>query len=141
MAKQGNRMSRVRVLIVILLLCVLAGGGEIAFFLGDRYALANLTVHETTPDQLAAAMQNDQFYSDYNEATLVVRGSVASLTGDGGGAVVQFQTQGGFTTQCQFDQYPATLHAGDMISVMTEGATAERLTTAVLLRGCILLGG
>lgn len=134
-------MNRVRVLIVIGALCALAGVGGIAFFLGDRYALANLTVRETTPDQLAAAMQIDQFYSDYNEDTLVVRGLVASLAADGGGAVLQFQTRGAFTTRCQFDQYPAAVHPGDTISVMTQGASAERLTSAVLLKGCSLLGG
>lgn len=134
-------MSRVRVLIVIGALCVLAGVGGIAFLLGDRYALANLTVLETTPDQLAAAMQNDHFYSDYNEDTLVVHGLVASMAGDGSGAVLQFQAQSAFTTRCQFDQYPATVHPGDTLSVVTEGATAERLTSAVLLRGCSLLGG
>jgi len=109
--------------------------------LGDRYALTNLTVLETTPDHLAAAMQNDHFYSDYNEDTLVVRGLVGSLTGDRTGAVLQFQTASAFTTRCQFDQYPATVHPGDTISVLTEGATAERLASAVLLRGCRLLGG
>jgi hypothetical protein len=134
-------MSRVRVLVVIGALCVLAGVGGIGFFSGDRYALANLTVQETTPDQLAAAMQNDQFYSAYNEDTLVVRGLVASLTGDGSGAVLQFQTQSAFTTRCQFEHYPTTVHPGDTISVLTEGATAERLASAVLLRGCSLLGG
>ncbi|HEV2006959.1 MAG TPA: hypothetical protein VGQ85_10125 [Candidatus Limnocylindrales bacterium] len=130
-----------RVLIVIGALCVLAGVGGIGFFSGERYALANLTVHETTPDQLAAAMQNDRFYSDYNEKTLVVHGLVASLTADGSGAVLEFQTPSAFTTRCQFDQYPATVHPGDTISVVTEGATAERLASAVLLRGCSLLGG
>jgi hypothetical protein len=134
-------MSSVRVLIVIGLLCVLAGVGGIAFYVGDRYALINVTIRQATPDQLAAAMANDEFYSDYIENTLVVRGVVASLTGDGGGAVVQFQTQGAFTTRCQFDQYPSTVHPGDMISILTEGAIAERLTSAVLLRGCSLAGG
>jgi hypothetical protein len=130
-----------RVLIVIGALCVLAAVAGIAFFSGNRYALANLTIQDATPDQLAAAMQNDQFYSDYNEDTLVVRGLVASLAGDGSGAVLQFQTQSAFTTRCQFDQYPATVHPGDTISVIAEGATAQRLTSAVLLRGCSLLGG
>lgn len=141
MTKQGNRMRPLRVLIVIGALCVLAGVGGIAFFLGDRYALTNLTVKETTPDQIAAAMQNDQFYSDYNEATLVVDGVVTSVHGDGGGGLVEFQTHGGFAMQCQFDQYPTTIHAGELISVMTEGAAAERLTAAVVLRGCLLMGG
>jgi hypothetical protein len=134
-------MSRVRVLIVIGLLCVLSGVGGIAFFLGDRYALINVTIRQATPDQLATAMQNDEFYSDYIQNTLLVRGSVASMSGDRSGGVLEFQTQGGFKTRCQLDQYPATIHVGDTISVVTQGATAERLTSAVLLRGCILLGG
>jgi hypothetical protein len=104
-------------------------------------ALDNLTVVEATPDQLAAAMQSDHFYADYNEHTLLVNGLVASLTSGGGGGELQFQTQGTFTTSCAFDQYPATVHAGDTIVVVTEGATAERLTSGVRLKGCQLLGG
>jgi hypothetical protein len=134
-------MSRVRVLIAIGLVCVLAGIAGIALYLGDRYALSNLTVRQATPDELAAAMQNDEFYTDYNENTLVVRGLVASLTGDGSGAVLQFQTDGAFQTRCQFDQYPSTVHPGDTITVVAEGATAERLTSAVFLKRCSLPGG
>lgn len=134
-------MSRVRVLIVIGLLCVLAGVGGIAFFLGDRLALLNVTIQQATPDELATAMANDEFYADYFENTLLVRGSVASVASDGYGGVIEFQSQGAFKTRCQFDQYPATIHAGDTISVVTQGATAVRLTSVVLLRGCILLGG
>ena len=134
-------MNRVRVLIAVGALCALAGVGGIAFLLGGSNALASLTVREATPDQLAAAMQMDQFYSDYNEDALVVRGLVASLAGDGSGAVLQFRTQSAFTTRCQLDRYPATVHPGDTISVMAQGATAERLASAVLLEGCSLLGG
>jgi hypothetical protein len=67
--------------------------------------------------------------------------SRGSLTSYGSGAVLKFQTQGGFKTRCQFDQYPTTVHPGDTISVVAEGATAERLTSAVLPRGCSLLSG
>lgn len=134
-------MSRLRVLIVIVALGALAGAGGIGFLVGNRYALDNLTVVDATPDQLAAAMQNDEFYSSYNEHTVLVQGVVASLTADGGGAMLQFQTQGPFTTRCHFDQSPATIHDGDTISIVAEGATAQRLTSAVLLAGCRLVGG
>lgn len=134
-------MSRLRVLIVIAALCALAGAGGIGFLVGNRYALANLTVVAATPDQLAAAMQGDHFYSDYNEHTVLVHGVVASLTSDGSGAMLQFQTQGLFTTRCHVDTYPATIRSGDTISVVAEGAAAQRLTSAVLLMGCRVLGG
>jgi hypothetical protein len=133
-------VTRLRVVILIGVLGLLAGVGGAAFFLGERAALDNLTVVDATPDQLAAAMQNDHFYADYNEHTLLVRGLVASLTSGGGGAELQFQMQGGFTTRCQFDQYPATVHPGDSVVVVTEGATAERMASAVRLKECRLLG-
>ncbi len=130
-----------RVVILIGALCgFVAAVGGIAFFSGERYALDRLTVYEATPGQLAAAMQNDEFYADYNEDTLVVRGQIASLTEDGVGAVMQFQTPGAFTTRCQLEHYPMTVHPGDTISVLAQGATAERLASAVLLRGCSLIG-
>jgi len=134
-------VTRLRVVILIGVLGLLAGVGGAAFFLGERAAVNNLTVVEATPDQLAAAMQNDHFYADYNFHTLLVHGLVASLTAGGGGAELQFQTPGAFTTRCQFDQYPTTVHPGDTVFVVTEGAIAERLTSAVRLKGCRLLGG
>jgi hypothetical protein len=134
-------MDRRRLALVIAVVCLVAGVGALGFLVGGRHALDNLTVIAATPDELAAAMQNDRFYADYNERTLVVQGVVASLTGDATGAVLQFQTQGAFTTRCRFDQYPATVHQGDTIRVVAEGATAERLPSAVLLTGCSVLGG
>ncbi len=109
--------------------------------MGNRYALDNLTVVDATPDQLAAAMQNDQFYSTYNEHTVLVQGVVASLTADGSGAALQFQTQGAFTTRCHVDTYPATVHPGDTISALRQGPRPSGSTSAVLLMGCRLLGG
>ncbi len=82
-------------------------------------------------------MQEDHFYSDYNERTLVIHGVVASLAG----GVLQFQAQNAFTTRCVFDHDPGTLQPGEPISVVAEGAAAERLPSAVLLRGCHLLAG
>lgn len=106
-------------------------------------ALSSPSIPRKRPEERRATVErvNDQFYSDYNEDMLVVRGLVASLTGDGGGVELQFQTQTALTTRLQFDKYPATVHPGDTISVITDGAIAERLTFAVLLRGCHLLGG
>ena len=133
-------MTRRRVVVVIGALVILSGVSAGAFLLGERHALGELTVVEATPDQLAAAMQDDRFYSAYSERTLLVHGLVASLTADGSGADL-LQTTGGFMAGCRFDGLPTSVHPGDMITVVTEGATAERLTSAVLLMGCRLPGG
>jgi hypothetical protein len=134
-------VTRMRVLVLLAALGVVAGVGSGAFFLGERMALNSLSIVEATPDQLAAAMRNDHFYADYNEHTLLVHGLVASVASGGGGGELQFQTKGAFTTSCAFDQYPGTVHAGDTIVVVAEGATAERLTSGVRLKECQLLGG
>ena len=39
------------------------------------------------------------------------------------------------------DKPSFAVHPGDTISILTEGASAERRTSAVLLRGCSLAGG
>jgi hypothetical protein len=118
---------------------VVIGTGAGAFFIGNGHALGALQIQRVTPDQMATAMQNDEFYSDYRESTLLVRGTVASIKANGSGATIAFKTSGTFTTSCQLSQYPTTVHAGDAVTAVTEGATAQRLTSGVSLSDCVLM--
>ena len=86
-------------------------------------------------------MQADRFYSDYNQDLVVVSGVVASFADGPGAATLQFQTSGPFRTRCQLGDHTQAVHPGDRVTVVAQGATTERLTPAVPLTGCRLVGG
>lgn len=134
-------MNRRRTVGVAALLAILAAMGVLAFLLGERQALTGLTVRQISPDQAAAAMQSDEFYSDYNETTLVIRGSVASIQANGDGATLQFATHSPFKTFCQLGPYPSSIHDGAMLTVLTEGASAQRQSSGVVLSSCSVISG
>ena len=69
---------------------VLIIAGVLAFWVGQQGGLDTLRVLQITPEQAATAMAHDEFYSDYNEATLVIRGSIASVKVNGVTATVEF---------------------------------------------------
>ena len=128
-----------RVVLTAAVVVVVIGAVAGAFFVGDGHALGALQIQQVTPDQMATAMHNDEFYSNYRESTLLVRGTVASIEANGGGATIEFKTSVTFTTSCQLSQYPTTVHAGDDVTAVTEGATAQRLTSGVSLSDCVLM--
>ena len=82
-------------------------------------------------------MDHDDFYSDYNEATLVIRGSIASVNTRGARATVGFVTAG-TVAQCQMNKPPPAFKVGSTITMVTEGSQAQRLPNGgVLLTDCI----
>lgn len=132
------RFIRLRI-IVPLIVIGLVGICLVSWFLGESHALGALTIRHATPDELATAMNADQFYSNYREASIVVAGPVASVATTGSSSTVTFTTHGAFGTQCQLRQGQPTVHAGDVITVVAEGYGAQRLSRAVLLTSCIVV--
>jgi hypothetical protein len=132
-------MARSRLLGLAGLVILLVGIGGAAFFLGNSIALGNLSVRRVSPDQAAEAMQNDEFYSDYREVTLLVTGTVVSERTTSGGTVIQLATTTTLKTYCQWSQSPSPLQDGETITVVTEGYNAVRLPSGVSLSDCIIL--
>ena len=132
-------MTRRRLLGLAGLLVLLMAIGGAAFFLGDSMALGHLSVHRVSPDQAAEAMQDDQFYSDYRDATLLVTGTVVSQRTTSGGTVVQLATTTTFKTFCQWSRSPSPLRDGETITAVTEGYGAVRLPSGVSLSECTIL--
>lgn len=132
------RMSRSRVLrnAALGVVVVLLGGGS--FFWGDRHALETHVITRATPDQLASAMQQDAFYSDYRGSTLLIDATIASVTDRAGATIVKLATTSPLTVLCNLDQAPAITHAGDAVTVVAEGAAAQRQSAGVLLQGCVI---
>ena len=109
-----------------------------SFFFGDVYALGNLGIRQVTPDQLAQAMKADEFFSDFREDTLLVRGQVASVYRVAGGTVLKFDTHHGMTTLCGLGHFPTGTLSGKIVTVVTEGAEARRISSGALLSNCVI---
>ena len=122
--------------LVVLLVVVIAGA---TLFLGDSVALSNLSVRRVSPDQAAQAMQNDAFYSDYRNATLVVTGTVVSARTTSDGTVIQLATTTAYQTYCQSSRSLSSLKDGETVTAVTEGYSAVRLPSGVSLSDCIFL--
>ena len=134
---QCGEMTKGRLLILVTVLTVL-GVAATSFFLGDAYAVGSLSVRQVTPDQLAQAMKADEFYSDFREDTLLVRGQVASVYGNAGGVTLVFLTSGGMKTLCGLAQHPSATLKGKTVAVVTEGANAQRILSGVFLGNCVI---
>ena len=130
-------MIKGRLLILVTVLAVL-GVAATSFFVGDAYAVGSVSVRQVTPDELAQAMKADEFYSDFREDTLLVRGQVASVYGNAGGITLVFLTSGGMKTLCGLAQHPSATLKGKTVTVVTEGANAQRILSGVFLSNCVI---
>ena len=119
------------VLIVIVLIVVTS------FFLGWRIALSSLTIKTVTPTQAANAMKNDNFYSTFNENTLLIHGVISSVTNQNSDKIIGLTSDSSFKTLCDLGNISSSLQKGDTVTVLAGGATAERQPAAVMLKHCI----
>ena len=109
-----------------------------AFLAGYAVAVSGLHVEHVTPDRLAQAMSADEFYSDFRHDTVIVRGTVASVSATGSTTTIVFQTAGAWRTECQTTDAGAATWAGDAVTLVAVAITAERLPCGVLLTGCAI---
>lgn len=130
-----TRSRLTRYAFIVVLLAVVSG---VFFFLGYQHAQRAISIKRVTPDQIAMAMADDHFFSDYGESTLVVHGTVASLRKDGGSLVIWLKVDSSYAAGCDLGRSAFLAHAGDAITVLAEGALAERETAAVMLRNCAI---
>ena len=118
------------------LVAVALGGGF--FFWGDKHALETLVITRAAPDQLANTMQQDAVYSNYRASTLLIDATIASVTDRAGATIVKLVTTSSFTVLCNLGQARATTRAGDAVTLVAEGAAAQRQPAGVLLEGCAI---
>jgi hypothetical protein len=89
-----------------------------------------------TADDIARAMQEDHFFSDYDQDTLLVRGTVGSVTRQNNDLLVELDTSIETYVLCDLGTASPKLQAGDTITVTARGADAQRASSAVLLMNC-----
>jgi hypothetical protein len=120
------------------LLVVLGVVGAGAFVLGGIQSAKAMKVTRATPHQLAEAMKDDRFYSDYGKSALLVTGTVASVARTSGHLVVALRTDSAYGASCELGVSAVAPRLGEMFTVLTVGQAAERLPADVLLRGCVV---
>jgi len=124
---------------LIILVLVLIVVGFASFFLGSKHAVESMTIKRVTPTQIAEAMKGDHFYSDYKENTLLVKGTISTVSQSNGDLVVGFKTSSSYGALCDFGNSGVSFRTGGTITVLAESGPAERQPSAVLLKGCVLL--
>ena len=127
-----SKNLQVLVLVIVVILI-----GSIAYFLGDKHGVESMSIKQVTPNQIAEAMKGDHFYRDYRENTLLVKGTVSSVKQNNNDLVVNFKSNSTFGAVCDFGSSSATIHQGDIITVISEAGSAERQPSAVLLKNCV----
>ena len=79
----------------------------LAFFLGDKHATDGMSIKRVTATEIANAMKDDRFYADYGPSTLLVAGTVSSLSMRGGDVIAEFATDSSFQTLCDLGAQPS----------------------------------
>jgi hypothetical protein len=121
------------VIIVVAFFVIIFG----TYLLGWRHSLNNLSIKTATPTQLASAMKSDNFYASYNENTLLVKGIVSSVSKQGSDNVIGLKADSTYQALCDIGKNTPPAK-GSNVSLVAIGATAERQTTAVLLKNCVI---
>jgi hypothetical protein len=124
-----SKFTFVAILIVFL---IIIGAG--LFYLGDQYALNRLSIRQVTPTQLANAMQQDSFYSDFRENTVIFNGQVTKVTPNGSGVQASIKTSSTYSLAC--DMPANKVKAGIIYRFASEAYQAERQSSGVLLPNC-----
>ncbi len=133
-----KRYRWVIIAVVLALGLVVVAVGVGGFALGDIMSVKAMTVQRATPHQLAEAMKDDRFYSDYRKSAVLVGGTVASVGRRDGHLIVGFQTDSSYGASCDLGAATAAPRVGQTFTVLTLGQAAERLPAAVLLRDCVV---
>jgi hypothetical protein len=127
---------------LILLLLNLAGCGlmrQTAPTPGGSSALPTL---EVSADQIALAMQNDEFFSDYRGDSLIIHGVVSSISQQGNDWVVELKTNIATRVFCNLGNLSVTAQAGDAITVVSDypNRDVSRQGPDLLIKNCTVPG-
>ena len=125
-------------LLVAGLLLIIVAAGVGGFLLGDVHAVKGISVMRATPHELAEAMKQDRFFSDYRQSALLVTGTIASIARGKDHLLVAFKTGSTFSASCDLGALNVEPHVGETLTVLTVGQAAERLPAGVVLHDCVI---
>jgi len=93
---------------------------------------------QLTANEVAQAMQDDRFFSDYGSSILLVRGEISSVEQQGTFTVVALRTGSPEEVACEIAA-GATAPMGQMVTVRARSADAQRAGPTVVLHNCHLV--
>ena len=115
--------------VVVLLLIANIG----SYWFGNLHARQVAGIQRVTPAEMADAMQQDNFYSNYGGAALLFSGTITSINEKNGMSLAVINTGRPYSVTCQFT---TPVSSGETISIAAPGGSAERLPQGVLLHNC-----
>ena len=97
-------------------------------------------VVHVTADQVAQAMEQDRFYSDYGFTTLLIEGPVASVRRQGTDLIVRLDTAFETKVVCNLGGYVGIVRAGTTITVRSvyPQRDVSRQPLAVMIENCTI---
>lgn len=107
-----------------------------SFWEGNLHARQSVGIERVTAGQLADAMQQDSFYSDFGNAAVLFSANAESVKTHGNASLVTFTTGRPFNVVCQFPK-AVSFKSGQKVSVAAPAGSAERETHGVLLHNCL----
>jgi len=119
---------------IIILVIICAG----FYLLGNIHAVQSMSIKRVTPDQIASAMKADNFYSNYRQSTLIVKGQVFSVSKVNNSVQVTFKTATSYGAFCDLASGTKAPIPGNTITVISNGGPAKRQTNGVLLVDCMI---
>jgi hypothetical protein len=91
-----------------------------------------------TAKEVAQAMQDDRFFSDYGSSILLVRGEISSVEQQETFTVVALRTSSPEGVACEIAA-GTTAPVGQMVTVRARSADAQRSGPTVVLHNCHLV--
>lgn len=117
---------------ITLLALAFAGCGA----LREQNPTPTATVVHVSANQIAQAMAEDRFFSDYGHSTLLVDGTVLSVTRQDDDLIIELGTSAPNRVLCDIGNQVTSVSPGDTITVQAPSNDARRQGSAVLLRSC-----
>jgi hypothetical protein len=99
-----------------------------------------LPVVHLTADQVARAMEEDRFFSDYAQTTLLIQGTVYSVKRLEGHLIIGLDTTVSTKVMCDLGAYFGIVHLGALVTVQSTNPQrdASRQGSAVMLKNCTI---
>ena len=95
-------------------------------------------VRQVSADEIADAMEQDRFYADYGQVTLVVQGTVAAVHPRETATMVRLGTNASTKVLCEVAGQPPKVQVGDAVTVQAPAASVQRNASMVVLKNCAI---
>jgi hypothetical protein len=89
-----------------------------------------------TPDQIAQAMQADQFYANYNGMTLSVQATVAGVSQQNGDWMMELKSTTTIKVLCDLGKAATSIQIGDAVTVQAFTKDVQRQGASIVLANC-----